>query len=271
MATHARREMLEELYARHNRSERDLPDPVDFLSDYEDVHDREVVGLVASALAYGRVAQIMKSVSFVLERMHPPVDFLRRSSRRLLDETFRGFRHRFASGRELTALLNGLRDVILRYGSLESCFRSFVNASDDTVAAALGPFVSELRAGMDGDCGHLLPVPENGSACKRLALYLRWMVRCDMVDPGGWAAVPASKLIVPLDTHMNRIGHEMGLTQRKSADMRAAVEITDGFRAFAPDDPVRYDYALTHLGMKRDRSLRAFLDAWHNSKGSRHA
>ena len=266
MTKQTRRGMLDDLYARYNRRERDLPDPVDFLWHYEDVRDREVAGLVASTLAYGRVAQIMKSVSFVLERMRPPAHFLRRSSRQSLEETFKGFRHRFASGREMASLLNGVRHAIQRHGSLESCFRSFLDARDDTLAPALGPFVSELRAGMDSDCGHLLPTPESGSACKRLTLYLRWMARCDMVDPGGWDEAPASKLVVPLDTHMKRIGRAMGLTQRKSADMRAAIDITTAFRAFAPDDPVRYDFALTRLAMKKDGSLSAFLDEWRRTE-----
>lgn len=271
MMIRTRQQMLDDLYARHNRRDRVLPDPVDFLSDYEEVRDCEVAGMVASTLAYGKVAQIMKSVESVLERMSSPSDFLRRSSRESLEDTFRGFRHRFASGTQLAALLNGVRNVIQRHGSLESCFRSFLNANDDTIVPALGPFVSELRAGMEGDCGHLLPVPEKGSPCKRLALYLRWMVRCDKVDPGGWAGVPASKLVVPLDTHMSRIGRAMGLTRRGNADMRTAIEITTGFRAFAPGDPVRYDFALTRLAMRNDGSLSAFLDAWRRTEDARHA
>ena len=262
MPVRNRLEMLEGLYACHNTLDRSLPDPVDFLADYDDLRDREIVGLIASALAYGRVAQIMKSVALVLEHMGRPADFLRQSSRRSIEETFTGFRHRFASGRQLAALLNGARHVIRRHGSLEACFRSYLKPRAETIVPALGPFVTELRTVAEGNCGHLLPTPAKGSPCKRLALYLRWMVRCDAVDPGGWDGVAASMLVIPLDTHMNRIARAMGLARRKSADMRAAIEITNAFRQYAPDDPVRYDYALTRLGMKRDGDLRAFLDAW---------
>jgi uncharacterized protein (TIGR02757 family) len=97
----------------------------------------------------------------------------------------------------------------------------------------------------------LLPSPGRGSACKRLNLFLRWMVRSDEVDTGVWQGVAASKLIVPLDTHMHRIAGQMGLTQRKQPDMRTALEITDRFRSIAPMDPVRYDFALTRLGIRQ--------------------
>ena len=76
----------------------------------------------------------------------------------------------------------------------------------------------------------LLPSPEKGSACKRLNLFLRWMVRPDEVDPGGWSGVDPGLLIVPLDTHMHRVGLEAGLTRRRQADMRTALEITQAFR-----------------------------------------
>jgi uncharacterized protein (TIGR02757 family) len=100
-----------------------------------------------------------------------------------------------------------------------------------------------------------VPSPVGGSACKRLNLFLRWMVRQDGVDPGGWDNVPQSKLIVPVDTHMHRICLRLGLTTRKQANMATALEITEGFRALAPDDPVRYDFSLTRLGIRRDADL----------------
>ena len=95
-----------------------------------------------------------------------------------------------------------------------------------------------------------LPSPDGGSACKRLNLFLRWMVRKDNVDPGIWQSIPASHLIVPLDTHMHRIAKAMGLTSRKQADIQSAIEITGAFSFIRPADPVRYDFALTRLGIK---------------------
>ena len=100
----------------------------------------------------------------------------------------------------------------------------------------------------------LLPSPESGSACKRLNLFLRWMVRSDAVDPGGWSGVSPAMLIVPLDTHMHRIAAKLGLTKRRAADFRAAREVTGAFRTIAPEDPVKYDFALTRLGILRSET-----------------
>lgn len=254
------REKLDELYVRHNRREFVHPDPLEFLYDYPDVGDREIAGLVASSLAYGRVAQILKSVSSVLERMQPsPSIFLRRASRESLLETFADFKHRFTTGEDMAMLLFGIKRVIERNGSLQACFTAYLNDGDDTIFSALSAFVKELSAQDNGRRNSLLPLPMRGSACKRLHLFLRWMVRKDDVDPGGWDNVPTSKLIVPLDTHMHRICLALKLTQRKQADMRTAAEITAAFRTIAPEDPVRYDFALTRLGIRDDTDLDAFL------------
>ncbi|MCD6487215.1 MAG: TIGR02757 family protein, partial [Syntrophobacterales bacterium] len=105
----------------------------------------------------------------------------------------------------------------------------------------------------------LLPSPAKGSACKRLNLFLRWMVRHDDVDPGGWDDISSSKLIIPLDTHMHRICLALGITKRKQADMKTALEITRSFQVMAPHDPVRYDFALTRLGIRKDTDITSFL------------
>jgi len=98
------------------------------------------------------------------------------------------------------------------------------------------------------------------SDLKRLHLFLRWMVRRDEVDPGGWESVTPARLIVPLDTHMHRIALRLGLTSRKQANLRTAGEITAAFRALERDDPVRYDFCLTRLGIRNDMSIEEFLD-----------
>jgi len=107
--------------------------------------------------------------------------------------------------------------------------------------------------------GHLLPLPRLGSACKRLNLFLRWMIRKDDVDPGGWENIPLSKLIIPLDTHMHKIGILTGLTSRKQANMRTAFEITDGFKKLVPEDPVKYDFSLTRIGIRGDANFEEIL------------
>ena len=260
------KEALEDLYVTYNRRELVHPDPLEFLYAYDDVSDREIVALVASYLAYGRVAQILKSVRRVLERMPAPAEFVRGASPETLRSTLAGFKHRFTTGETLAALLSGARCAIERHGSLGACFGAGLSGRDETVLPALTAFVGQLNSGAPchsakHEAGHKppLPSPAEGSACKRLNLFLRWMVRRDAVDPGGWDHVPPSKLIVPLDTHMLRIGRALRLTQRSQADIRTAQEVTAAFRAFAPDDPVRYDFALTRLGIRHDADLDAFL------------
>lgn len=253
------RKQLDDLYARYNRREFVHPDPLEFLYNYRGPGDREVVGLIASSLAYGRVAQILKSVSLVLHRMESPWEYVMHASADDLRNRFADFRHRFATGEELSAMLLGAKRVIERYGSMQDCFLSGLRDDDETILPALSAFAKEVINEAGGGCGHLLPSPESGSACKRLNLFLRWMVRRDDVDPGGWDGVPKSKLLIPLDTHMHRIGLSLGLTRRKQADMRTALEITEGFRRVAPEDPVRYDFALTRLGIRSDTDLDSFL------------
>lgn len=250
------RGQLERLYRRYHRREFLHTDPVVFLHAYPDLRDREIVGFIASALAYGRVAQIGKSVSRVLDRMPSPSDFLKRASKRSLLRSFSGFKHRFTSGEELAAALYALKKIIERYGSIEDCFNAAYREDDDTILPALSFFVAECAREGAGRRSSLLASPAGGSACKRLNLYLRWMVRRDDVDPGGWKKIPPSKLIVPLDTHMFRICRSFGFTRRRQADLRSAIEVTGEFRKLAPEDPARYDFALTRSGILKNLKAR---------------
>ena len=175
---------------------------------------------------------------------------------------FLRFKHRFTTGDDLVEMLLGAMRLVRRHGSLRNCFVAGLREEHKTVIPALATFVEALTSGhkMRDRRNSLVPSPKLGSACKRLNLFLRWMVRRDDVDPGGWDDVPTSKLIVPLDTHIRRIGLALGFTNRKCADMRCALEITEAFKRFAPEDPVRYDFALTRLGIRQDEDLESFLD-----------
>ncbi|RJR50587.1 MAG: TIGR02757 family protein [Desulfobacteraceae bacterium] len=248
---------LDSLYRKYHRRDLVHPDPLVFLYDYEDLKDREVVALVASSLAYGRVAQIMKSVSTVLEGMgKSPFLFLMNSSPRKIQSKYESFRHRFTSGAELVHMLRAARGAIEQYGSLQECFCTGLKETDENVLPALSHFVSRFSTG-NGECRKgFLPSPDDGSACKRWHLFLRWMVREDEIDPGGWNRVDRSRLIIPLDTHMHRIGLGLSLTNRKQADLRTALEITRAFAEISPEDPVRYDFVLTRFGIRTDMDMR---------------
>jgi uncharacterized protein (TIGR02757 family) len=254
------RDNLDALYRKYNRREFIHPDPLEFVHLYEDPADREIVALIASSLAYGRVSQILKSVACVLSPMVPsPSVFVAESGLETFQNALYNVKHRFATGDHVAFLLLGVKQAVKQYGSLRACFLAGMN-NEDTVVSALTRFAAEVTSCADGRVGHLVPSPDKGSACKRLNLFLRWMVRSDDVDPGDWKDVSASKLIVPLDTHMHRISLALGLTTRRQANLRTAMEVTEGFRQIIPEDPVKYDFALTRLGMKGDAELTDFLN-----------
>jgi uncharacterized protein (TIGR02757 family) len=149
----------------------------------------------------------------------------------------------------LTGLVAGMQQVIREYGSLEACFMAGMTPEDGTVMSGLTFLCRHLDP--DGICGHLLADPAKNSACKRSHLFLRWMVRRDRVDPGGWARVGPERLLIPLDRHMFTAGRLLGFTRRSTPDRAACLEITDGFRRLQPEDPVKYDFCLTRFGIRR--------------------
>jgi uncharacterized protein (TIGR02757 family) len=239
--------------------------------EYDAPEDQEIAGLISASLAYGRVAQILVSVGRVMDVLGSggsrgsPHAFLGRMTDRELRELFRPFKHRFTTGAEVAALLIAIKRTIVECGSLEALFAAGVKKQDDTVLPALALFVEHLRisAGGPDACPSLLSSPADGSACKRLNLYLRWMVRRDLVDPGPWKGVPRSKLVVPLDTHMFRIARALGLTRKRQANLKTAVEITQAFARHSPRDPVRFDFCLTRLGINpacRDKDFECLLE-----------
>jgi uncharacterized protein (TIGR02757 family) len=243
-------EHLEHLYRVLNRREFVREDPVSFLYRYQDLRDREVAGIIASSLAYGRVKQIQRSVAAALDRLGPaPAEALAATPPRALRRAFDGFRHRFTTGEELADLLLAVRRLQRDHGTIGGRLTELVRPEDETVVPGLALLVEELGASLAPRASSVLPCPERGSACKRLHLLLRWMVREDEVDPGGWHEVSSSKLVVPLDTHMHRISRALGFTRRSQADLGTALEITGALRRFDPADPIKYDFAITRLGI----------------------
>jgi uncharacterized protein (TIGR02757 family) len=229
------------------------PDPLEFLYNFPEVADREIAGLVASGLAYGRVNQILKAVGKVLDFTGPsPSEFLQNNSIQEVTAGLAGFKYRFTGGMEMAAFLVSISSLQKENGLIGNYMATLVKTMP--YIQALDTFAGEAVFRMEklgSSSGHLLPKPSRGSACKRLHLFMRWMVRQDEVDPGGWSMIPASELVVPVDVHMHRMGAHLGFTSRKAADAVTAAEITAGFRKLYPNDPVKYDFALTRFGIQR--------------------
>ena len=248
--------LLDKLYLKYNRPEYISPDPLELVTPYKKVDDREIAGLIASSLAYGRVSQILKSVKIILKEMNSsPAKFVSNVSEKELRKLFANFKHRFNTGNDITNLILGIKNARNKFGSLENCMLSEMKTDDKNILPALSKFVDEINF---GETASLLPSPQKNSACKRLNLFLRWMVRNDNVDPGGWSKIPPSKLIIPLDTHMFKIGTILEFTNRKQANLKTALEITAGFAKIMPSDPTRYDFALTRFGIRDDMKMDDF-------------
>jgi uncharacterized protein (TIGR02757 family) len=251
---------LDALYAELNQRAFVYPDPLSPVYDFDDPHDIEVAGLIAASLAFGNVKTILASIDRILRVLPDPARAVDTLDEAEMAHRLRDFRHRYVTGVEMTVMLQGARQVRAEYGSLGACFAAQVQPADDTILPALARFVACLEAGSLLSKNYLLPCPLRGSACKRWMMYLRWMVRNDAVDLGVWPGVDPALLVVPMDTHMHRVSKRLGLTRRKTADLRAALEVTAAFRTVAPNDPVRYDFCLTRLGIRTDTDMEAFLE-----------
>jgi len=252
------RSTLEHLYRQFNEVDA-ATDPIQVVRRYTAAGDREVVGFCASALAFGRVASVLQSIERVLEVLGPsPAAFVRHFEPVRDGKGLRAIGHRWTRGIDLVALVWILRQM-LESGSIETFFLEGYSPEAGDVSSALESFSRRARA-IDvrpvygrlprrPGVHYFFPRPSAGSACKRLNLFLRWMVRCDAVDLAVWTRVPASALVVPLDTHVIRVGRCLRLTRRVSPGWRMAADITASLRALDPVDPVKYDFSLCHLGM----------------------
>jgi uncharacterized protein (TIGR02757 family) len=250
-------DILEKLYNRYNRRELIRPDPLQFVYNYSDPVDMEIAGFLAAALAYGRVQQIEKSLTGLFDRMgRSPSEFVRSFDRKRRAR-LESFKHRFTTGGDIADLLMLFKSVLNRYRSIEKFFLRGCEPGDRNIIPALSTFCKSLLNMYAGKhnghvtkgLGYLLPRPAGGSACKRLNLFLRWMVRKDDVDTGLWKSIDKAKLIVPVDVHMSRLCRILGLYDRKTVSLAAAVEITESFAQIEPADPLKYDFALSRIGI----------------------
>ena len=250
---------LERLYHDYNRED-SAADPVQLVRPYSRPEDREIAGFCAAALAFGRVASVLASISTLFRIMGGrPAQFVRAFDPSQEHPELRAMVHRWTRGVDIAALLWILRQMLERSGSVEAFFAEGLADSDVDVSGALDSFSTRALA-IDvrpvygrvpkraGVC-YFFPRPSAGSACKRLNLFLRWMVRSDEVDLGVWRSVRPGQLIVPLDTHIIRLARCLRLTRYTSPGWKMAADVTARLRALDPGDPVRFDFSICHVGM----------------------
>jgi uncharacterized protein (TIGR02757 family) len=230
------------------------PDPLQLVLRYDDPRDQEVAGLIAAAFAYGRADVIVRNIGALLADMTPsPFRYLAAFDAREARQRFATFAYRFHKTGDLVALLACIAKAVEQHGSLGALFEKCYDASNDDIGPSLSRFIERLLASSEqpatSNLRYLLTSPEDGSACKRMNLFLRWMVRRTPPDLGLWTFVDPAKLVVPLDTHVHRIARFLGLTRRKTANWKTARALTDRLATFDSADPIRYDFALCRLGI----------------------
>jgi uncharacterized protein (TIGR02757 family) len=249
---------LDRLYTSFNRVD-SATDPIQLVRRFDNPADREVAGFCAAALAFGRVASVLQSIERLFAVMgRSPSAYVRSFDPRRQARDLEPIVHRWTKGDDLAALVIILQRM-LRAGSIEAFFREGYDPQAPDLSAALESFSTralqtDLRPAY-GDrtprpgVAYFFSRPSCGGACKRLNLFLRWMVRSDAVDLGIWTSVPAAKLVVPLDTHVIRVGKCLRLTRYTSPGWKMAADITASLRELDAADPVKYDFSLCHLGM----------------------
>jgi uncharacterized protein (TIGR02757 family) len=263
------RTRLDDLYAHYDHRFVD-PDPLQFVRQQTTDADREVVGLIASALAYGNVKQIKRSIARVVEPLgNHPADAIDHLDAKEAKSLLRGFKHRFNDGRDVACLLLFLKQMRAQARSVEGFFLegpaaqveiadALTSFSERALALDHGGLYSGRRLPASAGVRFFFPSPRDGSACKRLNLYLRWMVRRDGVDLGVWKRMDPAHLVIPLDAHIYTIARRVGLTRYRSPGWPMALDITRRLRRLDPRDPVKYDFAFHRMGLwKREAEIKS--------------
>ncbi len=234
------------------------PDPLEYPLRFKDYYDIEISAFISSVFAYGNIKQII----IILEKIHSsinnqPYEFLKSYDRRKGREIFEDIFFRFYSSNDIVVLFKVLKDIYDENGSLKNLFMDCYLNGGENIKGAITCFSKKMLKMMNEytELTHgikfMFPYPQKSSACKRINLFLRWMVRKDEIDFGFWDEIPKNKLIIPVDTHIANISRKLELTKRRYVNWEMAEEITENLRKFDPNDPVKYDFALCHIGMRK--------------------
>ena len=251
------KKLLDKLYLQY-KNKYSSNDPVWNLHKFSNPRDIEIIGFITSCYAYGQVKLINKFIEKLLQQIsHKPYEFTI-NFQKLKDKKYlSGLGYRFHKDYDLINLFNSISISLKEFGSLENLFLKGFKQEDKNIIPALTKFTTKLQSNVKFKnknerfyFNYLLPNPEQGRTCKRLNLFLRWMVRKDEIDFGIWNNVSKSKLIMPVDIHISRIAKKLRLVKRKSIDSKFALELTEKLKEFDPTDPVKYDFALCHIGME---------------------
>jgi len=248
------REKLEFHYKSFNKSIIDS-DPILFPKKFSDYSDIEIMAFIASIFSYGKIEQILSSLgNFLSLAENKPYDFIIN-----YDKKFRiNFNHRFYRSSDIHNLFIVLQYVLRKHRTIKNLFLSGYSERHPNIKQAFSVFskaILNVYENKSINVNHavkfMFPIPEKGSACKRMNLFLRWMVRKDKIDFGLWSEIPKNKLIIPVDTHIAKISKQLKLTNKKNVSWSMAEEITENLKKFDSIDPIKYDFALCHIGIRK--------------------
>ncbi len=236
------KERLNKLYREYNNKKYIKYDPIKYVYKFESNSERELVGLIASSLSFGRVTQIFKAVDHLFDIMnHQPLEYVS-TLKKTPDKKLLSFKYRFVTGKDVFNMLRSAKVIIEEFGSIgkfvgKNCKKgNFLELVDEIIRAFQGVH-------------YLIPSSLKNSPCKRLFMFFRWMVRSDNVDLGLWKFISPQELVIPLDTHIFRVSKDLGFTSRRTASLNTALEITDSLKKYSKNDPVKFDWALSHIGI----------------------
>lgn len=252
--------LLNRFYKEYNFRERMPQDPIEFPHNYKSPGDIEIAGFIASCFAYGRVGLFKPVIRRILAIMGgSPHAFLRDFRVKKQEKLFSGINYRFNGNKDIVCLIYVISELLRTHKSIEKTFMLFYTEDDINTGPGLAGFIDYIlgidTSGVYGrdikPVGFLqfFPSPLKGSACKRMNLFLRWMIRDKDIDFGIWKGIPKNKLVIPLDTHIARISMCLGFTNRRAQDWKTAVEITEALKMLDAEDPLKYDFAMCHHGI----------------------
>ncbi|AHH12548.1 Hypothetical protein BHO_0062400 [Borrelia hermsii YBT] len=244
--------ILEFIYSKYNKRKFVHPDPLEFLYKYTEKEDIELAGLISSSLALGRVEQILKAIDCVLKPLgSKPSKTLKTLTKEDLKTTYKDFTYRFFKTEDIIRLLIPLKKIQEKYLTIENLLYNIYKKNENFISS-LNELITQMENINEHPFSIILPKPSKGSACKRLFLFLRWMIRKDDVDLGIWNKFSPSDLIIPMDTHMIDISSKLfNLQNNKNVSLKRAIEVTKHFSKKNKDDPVKYDFSLTRFGINR--------------------
>lgn len=237
---------LDKIYEKYGNKRFIEKDPIKYVHIFKEPEDMEIVGFITSTISLGRIDQIFRAMDKILSVIgEKPKEFF--MEERNFKGALKNFSYRFFRENDLQNFFERISWIVKNYGRIKNLFLKHWN-KEKNIKHAIHNFVSEIGV----KNSFLLPDPLKGSPCKRLNMFIRWMVRGDDVDTGLWSEIETSNLIIPLDTHISKIGRILGLTNRKSNDWKKAEEITNSLKEFDPDDPLKYDFPLCRAGVEKE-------------------